>query len=162
MWGTRYDVIDEQQSSWLVADMGANQSAWAVGAEDVPGWCKSIGGSSYDLPVGKIACHGPAVVRWTATGDGEVDISGGIWLIRNLGRDMTWELRQNGVVFTSGTLTWGSTSSNLLGFDLGAGGAAALRRQVKPGETIDLYLHKASGIDWDDFVGVELTYTYVE
>ena len=155
-----FDLLDTHQSAWMSDDLGSNQPAWADFAGDVPGWCKSIGASSYDFPTGRVCCHGPAIARRTSTFDGTIEVNGGLWLLRNLGRDQYWELRHNGIVFTEGFLTWGPDSDNPMDFSTGSGGVDSLARYVKSGDTIDLSISKAG--TYEDFVGVDFTINKVE
>jgi hypothetical protein len=41
-------------------DLGPAQPAWAVASDNVPGWCRSVGGSAYDFPAGRA---GPGLWR---------------------------------------------------------------------------------------------------
>ncbi|MHB9038461.1 MAG: carboxypeptidase regulatory-like domain-containing protein [Armatimonadota bacterium] len=154
-----FNPLSIHQSSWVPADLGPNQPAWANTALGIPGWCKSVGHSGYDFPAGRVGCHGPAIVRWVSSRNGIIQISGGVWQMRNLGRTQTWELRSNAATFTGGALSWGPTSASPLNFTTGSGGSAALTRTVLAGDIIELYIHKAG--ESDDFVGTDMTVTYL-
>jgi hypothetical protein len=94
--------------TWLPFELGA-QPAWAntASAIPVPGWARSIGASKYDIPAGRVFCHTPAVVRWTSPIDGTIQISGGLWAVRNIqGRVQNWQLRKNGTMLTGGQVAW--------------------------------------------------------
>lgn len=73
-----------------------NQPAWTrtvnTGNNGTPeGMAKSIGISNIDFPSERVGGHTPAssnylAVRWTAPAAGTVDITGGVWMWRDLGR----------------------------------------------------------------------------
>ena len=142
-------------AEWLPADLGAGQPAWAVNATGVPGWAKSVGISVCDIPQGRVFCHNPTVLRWTSPVRGQVEIRGGMWVCRNIGRVQKWELRRNGVRFTDGQLAWGPTSAAPQPYASGSGGPAALHVAVEPGDRIELVLERAEVCE--DFVGVDFS-----
>ncbi len=98
-------------SEWqLDTILGPHQRLWAPGPAALPAWFKSVGELPYDVPAGRVACHSPAVLRWTSPVEGELRIVGGLWLTRHLDRPQLWELRKSGELLTSGRLEWGPTS----------------------------------------------------
>ncbi len=142
-------------TAWLPGDLGPAQPAWGANAAGVPGWAKSAGTSKHDIPRGRVFCHAPAVVRWTSPVAGRIEIRGGLWTVRNLGRVQKWELRKNGLALTGGKIAWGPTSAAPQPYSAGSGGAAALKPAVQPGDRIELVLEQAAVCE--DFVGVDLT-----
>ena len=158
LWGSGFDLLSVHQSAWLPGDLGANQPAWADTAGGFPGWFKSKGTGLWDCPSGKVACHTPTVLKWTSTHTGQINISGSLWPLRNLGRTINWELKHNQTVISGGLLQWGSTSGNPQGFETGSGGSVVLSRSVKEGDVIELRFYKAG--TYDDFVGVNMYVSY--
>lgn len=148
-------VLLPHVTEWLPADLNARQPAWAVNAAGVPGWAKSVGISVYDMPPGRVFCHSPTVLRWTSPVRGQIEIQGGLWVCRNIGRVQKWELRRNGVRLTDGMLAWGPTSAAPQSYASGSAGAAALQVAVEPGDWIELALERAEVCE--DFVGVDLS-----
>lgn len=142
-------------AAWLPADLGPAQPAWGMNPSGVPGWAKSVGTSKHDLPRGRVFCHDPAVLRWTSPLAGRIEIRGGLWITRNLGRVQQWGLRKNGVELTGGQVAWGPTSAAPQPYASGSGGAAALKLAMQVGDRVELVLEKAAVCD--DFVGVDLT-----
>jgi uncharacterized protein (DUF608 family) len=145
-------------ASWLQWELGT-QPAWAntASAIPVPGWAKSIGASKYDIPAGRVFCHTPAIVRWTSPITGSVQISGGLWAVRNLEkRVQKWELRKNGLRLTGGQIAWSKTCTSAAPqpFAAGSGGAAALTVAVQHEDRIDLSLEVAAVCG--DHIGVDL------
>ena len=100
-------------------------------------------------------CHTPARVRWTSPRDGEIEIRGGLWLIHNIGRQVSWELRKNGKGFAGGRLGWGPTSATPQSLEDGSGGPSSLKTTVAMGDRIELVL----GARDNDFAGVQLSIT---
>ncbi|MBI4586479.1 MAG: CotH kinase family protein, partial [Planctomycetes bacterium] len=162
-WSYRDDagsLITGRSSNWLAGDLGAGQPAWTnAGDGGVPGWCKSIGAApAHDFPAGAVATHGPSEVWWTAPGNGSIAISGGLWLLRHIGRSQTWHISKNQAKLTSGNLVSGQlefNSSNPLPFESGSGGAGALTFPVASGEAIKFGAWP-SGDTAHDFVGFKI------
>ena len=156
-WSYRSDtgLITTQQSAWLPGDLGSNQPAWAATAEGVPGWFKSTGLGSHDIPQDVVACHAPTVLRWTSPVNGTITISGGCWLVRDIGRTINLTLSHAGTDFSSASITRANGNS-VTPFDFTnmSGGGGVLTRTVNVGDMIDLR------IDGGDFVGVDLTIEY--
>src|SRR3990172_4022193 len=147
--------------AWLEWELGA-QPAWAntASAVPVPGWAKSIGTSKYDIPAGRVFCHDPGIVRWTSPIAGEIQISGGLWAVRNLdGRVQKWQLRKNGVPLTEGQIAWAPdfTSASPQPYAMGNAGAGALKVAVHEEDRIELSLEVAAVCG--DHVGVDLKIT---
>ena len=145
-------------SQWqLEPSLGPHQRLWAPGPASLPAWFKSVGELPYDIPAGRVACHSPAVLRWTSPADGELRIEGGLWLARKLDRPQRWELRNSQERLTSGSLEWGPTSQTPLSLAAGDGGEAALTTRVAAGDTLELIITNAS--TFGDYVGVDLKLT---
>lgn len=148
-------IYTEHEPAWLAAELGENQPAWAPATNASRGWAKSVGKSKYDIPAGSVFCHTPARVRWTSPADGEIEIRGGLWLVRNAGRQVHWELRKNSRAFTGGQLAWGPTAAAPQSLAVGSGGPSVLRTTVVLGDRIELVLGERD----DDFAGVQLSIT---
>jgi hypothetical protein len=153
-----FDLLSMHQAAWLPEDLGANQPAWADTASGIPGWCLGTGLSQWNFPAGQVGCHSPTMLRWTAPTTGQVEVGGGLWLMRNWNRNQNWQLRVNGTAVTSGLLPWGPNSGNPLNLGTGSGGTEALLQTVAAGDTVELYLYPAAGTG--DFVGVAMWVNY--
>jgi hypothetical protein len=153
-----------------------DQPAWTdtvnTGNNGTPqGLAKSIGISLFDFPAGSVGGHTPAssnylAVMWTAPGAGTVDLSGGTWMWRDLGRHEALSLFVNGSALINGvsipTPPEGVNSGNpfTLSQAIVAGGGSAgslMDIPVTAGETIIL---AARRIDVEDFVGMNFTVTF--
>ena len=158
----------------------ADQVVWSrsINSPDhnsLPGCFKS-GGSEiivHDWLPGDVVMHstdqqngagnGPGNFTWTSPFAGVINLSGGVWRGRDIGRGNTWTLYKNGTALTSGLIhseypNPGDPYSrtNPFAFALGSGGAAAISGiPVVPGDVIKLELVKTSV--YGDFVGVNLT-----
>lgn len=152
-------VIATHQDTWKPVELGPNQPAWADTAEAASGWCKSVGASSMDFPLGRVGHRGEVILRWTSPVSGLIRITGGLWQMRDSGYSQSWMLRRNATSFTSGALTAGPSSSNPLGFAVGSGGLNALTLTVLVGDIIDLYLYEAG--PGGDYTGVDLTIAHI-
>ena len=144
--------------AWLEWELG-RQPAWAntASAIPVPGWAKSVGQSKYDIPAGRVFCHTPATVRWTSPITGNIQISGGLWAVRNLEkRVQRWQLRKNGIPLTGGQIGWSETCTSTTPqyFAVGSGGLTALQIGVRQGDRIDLGFEVAAVCG--DHIGVDL------
>lgn len=152
------------------SDFSGPQPAWATAPGAVPVWFKTVSPAvptgPTDLPVGTIGAHasntGNPGISWTAPVDGDVSVSGGIWLARKtLGRSMDWTLKVNGVPTTSGNVNSGDSFTSSNPFDLvnGSGGPSALTFSLLVGDVVDLELVKAPASPFSEFVGLNLTIT---
>jgi hypothetical protein len=156
-------LLEDRVEEWLPNDLGIEHPAWAVSEQFPPGWALSNGASlagphpEYDWPVDTIMSHGPSVLRWKAPGDGNVTISGGVWLLRSFDRDQSVRIAYQGTIFASGSLvsaesgaegTVNSTSPLLLD-DFGKA-PGALSFGVRFRDAIDFSALPLSGVD--DFV----------
>ncbi len=163
---------------------GASFSFWGH-----PGWARSENGSDrlpfwfktvhvplatpVDFQVGDVVVHttddangignGLANVVWTSPSAGHVDVSGAVWIARDIGRSNDWRLLHNGVLLSQGNVASGDPfdRTSPMCLRLGSGGASALRSvAVAPGDTIRLEFQKTS--QYGDFVGTILTVSVPE
>jgi len=150
-----------------------DQPAWTdtvnTGNNGSPqGLAKSIGISLFDFPTGSVGGHTPAssdylAALWTAPSAGTIDISGGSWMWRDLGRHEALSLFVDDSALISGVpipvRSDGVNSSNpfTLAQAIVAGGGSAGSLSdiaVTSGETVIL---AARRIDAEDFVGMNFT-----
>ena len=123
-----------------------------------------------DFLIGDVVVHstdaingpssGVSNVIWTSPINGVIDISGAVWMARDIGRSNTWELLLNGVSLTSGAISSGDPfdRDNPFDFAVGSGGPSVLDDiAVSVGDEIELRIVKTSGAG--DVVGVKLAIT---
>jgi hypothetical protein len=153
-----------------------NQPAWTdtvdTGSNGSPqGLAKSVGNSLFDFPSGLVGGHTPAssdylAVKWTATAAGTIDLSGSVWMWRDLGRHEALSLFVNNSALIGGVAipvrSTGVNSSNPFtlaqAIVAGGGGAGSLLDiPVTSGETVIL---AARRIDAEDFVGMNFTINF--
>jgi len=123
-------------------------------------WLRAQSTVSFDVQIGDVVTHtaNSANVRWTSPGDGVVDVAGGAWMLRDIGRSNDWSLLKNGVPLSSGSLFSGDPYDRAHPFDLDAGSGGALEAiPVSVGDQFDFYLVQTSASG--DYVGVDLTYS---
>jgi hypothetical protein len=162
-------------SAWQSGDFVTAQSAWAragTGTSIIPAWFKSSGtlGNplSYDWLDGDIVIHttdnangvgsGPGNVTWTSPLTGFINISGAVWMGRDIGRSNRWTLAKNGVTLTSGDVSSGDAYSRASPFYFanGSAGPTVLANvPVSPGDVLKLQLEKTS--QYGDYIGVDFT-----
>lgn len=157
-------AVGAKTDNWNQPDFGPKQSGW-LGKRVGPhaGWARRVDNGNetptFDDPVGSIVTHGPTSVRWKVPADskgGYMNISGGVWNIRMLGRSGTWRLWKNDVeLLSKGSIndTTG-TSEPPGGFEKGTGGESAL--QGVPYFADDTFRLE---ILEEDFVGVQWVLT---
>jgi len=150
---------------------GTNQPAWA----DAPGpdpfppnplapmWAKAIGDvgtltgdavySSF-VDAGTVIMHSAEDFRtgtdfsslvWTSPGTGTAHIDGGLWIAKAFDRPHQWELRKNGISFTSGGLSQADPydKTNPFLFAAGSGGASAVDVAVAQNDELELLIYKS-------------------
>ena len=136
----------------------------------LPFWHQAVGAENFghDWEVGDIVVHstddlngqgnGPANVAWTSPISGPIDIAGGVWMGRDIGRSNLWSLWLNNTLLTSGAIFSGDPFDRAHPYDLatGSGGAAVLQDLVVSlGDVVVLQLDTTSL--FGDFVRVSLT-----
>ena len=107
----------------------------------------------HDFQAGDIIVHttdtssgsdnGDGNYLWTSPDTGTVNITGGVWMGRDIGRSNHWELAKNGVVLTGGDISSGDAFSRAAPFDFsaGSGGPAAVSNiPIIAGDQITLTL----------------------
>ncbi|MFN0204920.1 MAG: LamG domain-containing protein [Planctomycetota bacterium] len=152
-----------------------DQPAWARtggGNTFLPGWFKSsvplVDPMQYDFKSGDIVTHstddgngagsGAANVLWTSPFTGVVDVSGSVWMTRNIGRSNDWFLYHNSTLLTQGNIASGDPFDRAtpMSFSAGGGGASVLRDiTIAAGDTIRLEFVKTS--QFGDAIGVNLS-----
>jgi hypothetical protein len=149
-----------------------NQPAWTdttqTGSNGTPeGLAKSVGNSLFDFPAGRVGGHTPVssnylAAQWTAPQAGTVNVSGDVWLWRNLGRTEGVSVFVNGAPLFSDVPIPFQTGTNsghpflLSDAAVAAGGTASelLNIPVKAGDTVTL---AARRLTTEDFVGMDFT-----
>lgn len=145
--------ISQRVENYLPGDLGDGQSAWANDPSGVPGWAKGTGNSPHDFPAGIVMSHGSARIAFTAPAPGNYTISGGGWMLRHIGRQVTWNVWLNGKPLTQGTQDDQSTysSKNPEPWSSGSGGAAVLTQTLAAGDVL-LFGHEGP-----DFFAYDIT-----
>ena len=144
---------------WNLADFGPGQSGWESERFGVrAGWAKRLDNGhvvdTFDVPVGSVMARGPASVTWRvpAGAAGAMEIRGGLWNLRNIGRRCSWKLWKNDALLSEGEMDdFSGTSANPLNLQRGKGGERALRITVAAGDRVRFE------ILGDDYAGVRLT-----
>ena len=157
---------------WTPLSAPSVQPAWAPSAtvgNFLPSWFKSTNDNpgGMDFLVGDVVVHttdamngassGVANVIWTSPSNGAIDISGAVWMARDIDRSHTWELLLNGLSLTSGAISSGDPYDRVNPFDFAAGSGGPLVLDdiaVSVGDVIELRIVKTSG--FGDIVGVKL------
>src|SRR5262249_36277359 len=96
---------------------------------------------------------------WTSPSAGVINIAGGVWSGRDIGRGNHWELLKNGDPLTGGDIFDGDpyNSANPFTYNLGDGGLGAVNNiAVASGDVIESQLSPTTEID---YVGVKLAIT---
>ncbi len=152
-------------------DRTVPQIGWAEGGSNdwLPFWFRSNGSETFpaDVLAGDVVVHttdptngvgnGPAAVTWTSPLTGTVSLSGGVWMVREIGRSNDWRLYKNGLLLTGGSIASGDphNRANVSSFAAGTGGPTAAQNVVvTEGDVLKLELVRASGAG--DYVGVRL------
>jgi hypothetical protein len=159
----------------LSGDFTGVQPAWArfeTGNMNLPAWMKiaSANAVSGDWQFGDIITHttdgfnglgsGESNVIWTSPLVGTIDVSGNIWMGRNISRGNHWELSFNGIPLTSGDVFSGDpySRSSPFSFAAGSGGPTVLTQiPVAVGDVVRLQVTKTSAAG--DYSGINLTIT---
>ena len=163
-------------ADWTPLGSTVAQPAWSRLGTDpnfLPAWFKSTSDNpgGFDFLTGDVVVHstdtfrgpmGVANVTWTSPVASTIDISGEVWMVRDIGRGNTWQLSLNGTPFTSGHVFSGDAFSRAVPFDFsaGSGGASVLNSiAVAAGDEIRLDLIADNPASGGDFVAVNLMIT---
>jgi hypothetical protein len=123
---------------------------WSTGSNYV-GWSQSNGsesGNNWDLPVGDIYAHtGPVEIEWTSPISGTISITGGTWMIRDIGRSADWALTFGATTLDSGSLYSGDP------FSSGSPDTISALVSVNPGDVI---MFSASSSGTPDYIALNL------
>ena len=119
------------------------------------GWSRSRGteAAGLDIKAGDVYAHtlGPGVAfRWTSPLSDTIDITGGVWALRNVGRSTEWHIRINGKTLASGILS-GRTQTRAHPNQID------LHQLVKVGDAVEFSVVPHKGTD--DYVGVNFKIT---
>jgi hypothetical protein len=143
---------------------------WAFDFTSQPAWLgtnpaslfRTQSTAGFDVQVGDIVLHSanaeaPLVnVAWTSPSAGTVDVSGGVWMIRDIGRSNNWLLSHNGVQISSGALASGDPFNRSNPFDLNAGSGGIINDlSVQSGDIIQLAFQQTTG-GVGDYIGANL------
>lgn len=167
-------VLPSHVDAWqgLIGDFATAQPAWTT-RDDVlsslPTFFRSSAAMNivHDWQAGDVVCHsqddfngagfGPARVVWTSPIHGTVNVSGAVWMGRDIGRANHWSLSVRGAVVSEGDLSSGDPWSRATPFDFaaGSGGAAALAGiDVEVGDEIVLLVQRTTAAG--DYVGMRV------
>lgn len=161
---------------------GTNQKAWADQPfpqnAHVPVWMKVTNATPFSsspnfAAVGDVVMHTAETGRtgtelssvvWTAPVGGLATVTGGAWMYKPTGgpdRPQTWELFLNGVLRSTGSMTFGDPydRTNPFAFAAGTGGSAAAMFAVAPGDEIEVVFRRTSTATPGYFVGTDLGVT---
>jgi hypothetical protein len=108
---------------------------------------------SWDATGNGAGSAAPSEVVWTAPFAGDVDLSGSVWLARNIGRAVDWTLLVNNVMQDSGSLSDGDAFSRAAPDSFLVSGLS-----VAQNDTIVLrFVTGGNSAGGGEFVGVNLT-----
>ena len=132
-----------------------------IGGSCYVGWSQSNGSESfgYDLQVGDIYGHdnpgGPIAIDWTSPFAGLVNVTGGAWMLRDIGRANDWSVTFNNAVQASGTIfsgdPWDRTNPASFSFSTA----------VQVGDVLQFAFLPSPGMPYGDYSGVNLTVSAV-
>ena len=150
-----------------------SQPGWAdseVGTSRLPVWYQSLDLESFvhDFEAGDVAVHttddtngvgnGNANVVWTSPIEGTVDVSGTVWMGREIGRSNDWFVYKNATLLSQGSIASGDAFSRANPFELTDGSTGPdpfTDVPVAVGDVIRLEFAKTS--TFGDLVGVNLS-----
>lgn len=134
-----------------------SQPAWLGGNPAV--WLKTQSTAGFDVQVGDVVTHsangaaGLTNIVWTSPSAGTIDINGGVWMIRDIGRANDWIVRLNGTLLSTGSLSSGDAFNRANPFNLDSGSGGALNAlSVVAGDQVELSFQQVGGTG--DYVGV--------
>src|SRR4029079_14552480 len=148
VWAYRQGTSPLPAGTWSF-DFSA-QPAWTgANGAPLPVWLRAQSNAGLDVQVGDIVTHttdqssggsnGASNVTWTSPAGGTIDISGGVWMIRDIGRSDAWFLRLNGTLLSTGSLFSGDTFNRANQFNLDAGSGGSLNNiSVNAGDVLEL------------------------
>jgi hypothetical protein len=157
---------------WSLGSFTTSQPGWArseTSNDRIPFWFKASAEPTFahDWLAGDVIVHtrddangvgtGEANVAWTSPITGTIDVSGSVWIGRDIGRSNEWSVWLNSTQLTSGSVSSGDPYSraNPLALGAGSGGASVLNDvPVAPGDVLMLRIVRTS--QYGDFVGVNL------
>ncbi len=156
---------------WSTAQPGFARSE--DGSDRLPFWFQSNGTEQFqrDFEKGDIVVHttdpfngvgqGKANVAFTSPGDAILNVTGGVWMGRDIGRANNWFLYLNDTLLTSGAISSGDVYSRANPYDLadGSGDSGAVTDiAVRTGDVLRLEFERVG--DPGDFVGVNMRVDY--
>lgn len=121
---------------------------------NILGWSQANGsevanGTPLDLLTGDIYAHtGPVSVQWQSPLDGTINLQGGIWMLRDIGRANSFELLVNGAVESSGGIASGDPFNRANPNTFGFSGA------VQAGDVVEF---RVSNLGTGDYIGLNLS-----
>jgi hypothetical protein len=165
-----FTPFTETVDAAYLGDFFGPQPAWDGGYPMVLG--QSTGNTLLDFPTGRVGGHISndtntyMAVKWTAPAAGSLDITGGLWMFRNIGREALVSLYVNGVEVCDDVLIPSTTSgcNSSATFSLAAavaadGGSASelLGIPIAAGDVVILAVRKTGGSPYGDYVGTDLS-----
>ncbi len=160
VWSYRQSAANLPSSTWGF-DF-TSQPAW-VGSNPAV-WLKVQSTAGFDVQIGDVVNHssngsaGLTNIVWTSPSAGTIDINGGVWMIRDIGRAVDWFIRQNGTLLSTGSLFSGDSFNRATPFNLNAGSGGAINTlAVSAGDQIELSFQQVGGTG--DYVGVNFAVT---
>ena len=116
-WVNGSPAIAGTRGSDTFADPPGAPSIWTgTGVPNYYGWSQSNGSeqiNGWDLQPGDIYGHtfGSIEIRWTSPVAGPVEVLGGVWAIRDIGRLNYWDVALNGNALFTGLVSSGDPYS---------------------------------------------------
>ena len=122
-----------------------------------------------DALVGDVVVHtqddvngiglGQARVVWVAPANGTIDVAGGVWMVRALGRSNDWSVSIAGNTVAMGSISDGDAFDRASPFTFAAGATGSLTGvPVTEGQEVALELVKTHPT-FGDFAGANMTIT---
>ena len=143
-------------AGWNAPGFGPGQSGWEGAKVRIhAGWAKRLNNGNdtptFDDPEGSIITHGATSVLWKApaAATGSIEIRGGLWNIRHLGRSGAWKLWKNDTTLLAEGIVDDTSGTSAKPMDVAAPAAVP----CQPGDTFRLEILEG------DFVGVRLVIT---
>jgi hypothetical protein len=153
-----------QQPAWARSAAG-NDRTPALFRDPGPNVCNVL-----DLQPGDVAAYSddpvigvgglPARFTWKSLVDGQVAMTGAIWLGRDVGNNVDWAIEVEGTTVTFGTVITGDAfdRASPFFFEMGSAGYGALQRiSVLTDDEITLVVQRGATSPAGEIVGVEMT-----